>query len=105
VFVLTHGPPDGPWNDRVKFTSAPIEAAVAAAQAAAADRDVGIFGASVSRQCLRAGLLDESVIHLAPVLLGAGVRLFGEQEGLVALQRVSLGQAEELTDLRFLVVK
>ena len=75
------------------------------AEAAAAGRNVGIFGASLSRQCLRHGLLDEIVIHLAPVILGDGVRLFGgEREGRVELERISLGEAERLTDLRSRVV-
>jgi RibD C-terminal domain len=81
-------------------------AAVATAQAAAGGKDVGIFGASLSRQCLQAGLLDEIVIHLAPVLLGDGIRLFGgEGDRRVNLERISLGEADQLTDLRLRVVK
>jgi riboflavin biosynthesis pyrimidine reductase len=79
---------------------------VATAQAAAGDKDVGIFGASLSRQCLEAGLLDEIVIHLAPVLLGGGVALYGTGgDARVELERISVGEAEQLTDLRFRVVK
>jgi hypothetical protein len=49
--------------------------------------------------------LDEIVIHLAPVLLGGGVRLFSDDGGgQIALQRTGLGEAEQLTDLRFRVV-
>ena len=106
VLVLTHRPPADSGNPRISFTSAPIGRAVAAAQAAAGDRDVGIFGASLSRQCLQAGLLDEIVVHLAPVLLGDGVRLFGGAgDGRIELERISLGEAEQLTDLRFRVVR
>jgi dihydrofolate reductase len=105
VFVLTHQPPAENANARISFISDGIEAALATAQAAAGDKDVGIFGASLSRQCLRAGLLDEIVIHLAPVLLGGGVRLFGDgDEPQTELERISLGEAERLTDLRFRVV-
>lgn len=69
-------------------------------------RTWGIFGASLSRQCLEAGLLDEIVIQLAPVLLGGGVALYGDgDDGRVELERISLGEAEQLTDLRFRVVK
>ena len=61
----------------------------------------GIFGASLSRQCIQAGLLDEIVVHLAPMLLGGGVRLYGgEGSGRVDLERVSPREAEQLTDLR-----
>jgi dihydrofolate reductase len=57
VFVLTHRPPDDSADPRISFISDGIEAAVATAEAAAGDKDVGIFGASLSRQCLQAGLL------------------------------------------------
>ena len=104
VFVLTHRPPDESADPRISFVAGTIEDAVATAQAAAADRDVGIFGASLSRQCLRAGLLDEIVLHVAPVLLGDGVRLLGgEAAERIELERISVGEAEQLTDLRFRV--
>jgi dihydrofolate reductase len=106
VFVLTHRPPEESGDPRISLTSDPIEEAVATAHAAAGDKDVGIFGASLSRQCLQAGLLDEIVLHVAPVLLGGGVRLFGDEgAGQIELERISLGEAEQLTDLRFRVVK
>jgi RibD C-terminal domain len=57
-----------------------------------------------SPQCLDAGLLDEIVLHIAPVLLGSGVRLFGDEGAeQVELERVSVGGADQLTDLRFRV--
>ncbi len=106
VFVLTHRPPDPNADPRVRFVSGGIEAALGATQAAAGDGDVAIFGASITQQCLRAGLLDELVLHVAPVLLGGGVRLFdGETGARVELERVSLGKADQLTDLRFRVVR
>jgi dihydrofolate reductase len=106
VFVLSHRPPPEGGDARVSFISGPIEAAVAIAQEEAGDADVGIFGAALTRQCLQAGLLDEIVLHVAPVLLGGGVRLFGDAgAGRIELQRVWLGEAEQLTDLRFRVVK
>jgi dihydrofolate reductase len=106
VFVLTHRPGAEGDDPRISFISEGIEPALATAQAAAGDKDVGIFGASLSRQCLRYGLLDEIVIHLAPVLLGGGVRLFdGDGDGQVELRRTSLGEADQLTDLRFRVLK
>ena len=106
VFVLTHRPSDKSEDPRINFVSDGIEEAVATAQTAAGDRDVGIFGASLSQQCLQAGLLDEIVIHLAPVLLGGGVELFSGGAGKrIDLERISLGKGEQLTDLRFRVVK
>jgi dihydrofolate reductase len=106
VLVLTHAPSDEVADPRITFVSDGIEGAVAAAQSAAGEKDVAIFGGTLSRQCLNAGLLDEIVLHVAPVLLGDGVRLFGDGSGeRVELERVSVGEAERLTDVRFRVVK
>lgn len=106
VFVLTHSAPEDGVDTRVTFISGGIEEAVATAQSAAGEKDVGIFGASVSRQCLNARLLDEIVLHVAPVLLGDGVRLFGDGRAeRVELERVSVGTAARLTDLRYRVTK
>jgi dihydrofolate reductase len=74
------------------------------AREAAEGKNVVIFGANVARQCLRAGLLDEIVIHLAPVLLGDGVRLY-DSVGTdpIVLTRTALAATGQLTDLRFRV--
>jgi dihydrofolate reductase len=105
VFVLTHRPPDESPDPRISFVADGLQEAVATAQASAGDWDVGIFGGSLTAQCLEAGLLDEIVLHVAPVLLGGGVRLLGKGHGRAELERISLGEAERLTDLRFRVVK
>ncbi|MCT2582419.1 dihydrofolate reductase family protein [Actinophytocola gossypii] len=55
---------------------ADVESGVARAKAAAGDRDVLLHGASAAQAVLRAGLLDELELHLVPVLLGRGRRLF-----------------------------
>jgi dihydrofolate reductase len=105
VFVLTHRPPPESASPRIGFVSEGVEEAVAAAQAAAGDKDVGIFGATLTRQCIRAGLLDELVLHLAPVLLGGGIRLYGgDGDPPVQLERLSVLEGEQLTDLRFRVL-
>jgi len=65
-----------------------------------------IFGANLAQQCLAQGLLDEIVIHLAPVLLGDGIRLFGTSDSQpVALRRTTLADSGQITDLRFSVLK
>ena len=61
---------------RRTFVTDGIESAVAQAKAAAGDRNVLLHGAATGQQCLRAGLLDEMEIHVVPVLLGRGRRLF-----------------------------
>jgi dihydrofolate reductase len=78
-FVLRHDPP--PESPVVKgvtgrFLDVDIEQAVAIAKKAADDGDVVVLGANIARQCLENGLLDEIVVHVAPVLVGDGVRLF-----------------------------
>jgi dihydrofolate reductase len=64
------------------FVTDGIESALTRAQDAAADRDVLIAGgARVAQQYLRAGLVDEMQIHVVPVLLGSGERLFDDFDG------------------------
>jgi dihydrofolate reductase len=106
VFVLTHRPPDAPDDPEITFLSDGIDNAVATARAAADGKNLVIFGANAARQCLDAGLLDEIVIHLAPVLLGDGVRLYGAPDASrVALERTAVAESGQLTDLRFRVTK
>jgi dihydrofolate reductase len=71
-FVLTHQPPQAPPDPAVTFLSGDIEAAVATARKAADGKNVEVFGADLTGQCLERGLVDEIVVHIAPVLLGTG---------------------------------
>ncbi|HZG49829.1 MAG TPA: dihydrofolate reductase family protein [Thermoleophilaceae bacterium] len=104
VFVLTHRPDDAPDDLAVTFLSGGLAEAHAAACAAAGHGHVEIFGANTAQQCLDAGLVDEIVIHLAPLLLGDGVRLYGRPGAeRVRLERTELVASGQLTDLRFSV--
>jgi dihydrofolate reductase len=80
VFVLTHhAREDLALNGGTTFTfvTGGIEAALALARKAAGEQDVAVAGgANVIQQYLQAGLFDEFQLHVAPVLLGAGVPLF-----------------------------
>jgi dihydrofolate reductase len=101
VFVVTHEPPaESPEDGVYTFVTDGIESALAQAQAAAGDRTVCVMGgADLGRQYLRAGLLDEISIHLVPVLLGAGTRMF---EDLVAeLVTAEVVQTPTVTHLRY----
>ena len=61
------------------FVTEGVESAVAMAREAAGDKDVRISGgASIATQCLTAGLLDRIDLHIAPLLLGGGVKLFDD---------------------------
>ena len=110
VFVVTHEarellPMQG--GTTYTFVTDGIEAALERARAAAGDKNVGIWGgANIMRQYLKAGLLDELQIHLIPVLLGGGVRLFEDldPEGIELRRRSSI-ETPGATHLRFDVVK
>lgn len=79
VVVLTHRRPADPPDDVTFCTDLP--SAVAAATEAAGERYVNVLGANVAKQCLDAGLLDEVLVFIAPVLLGDGVPLFRSPGG------------------------
>ena len=102
AFVLTHHPPQTPVPD-VTFVG-DLDTAVSAAKAAAGDKYVSIIGANVGKQCLDAGMVDEIVLDVAPVLLGDGVRLFDHPGGTnIQLTRRSLTQAPAAANLWFRV--
>jgi dihydrofolate reductase len=103
-FVLTHYASEAADPD-ITFVG-DLDTAVAAAKVAAGDKYVNILGASVGRQCLEAGLLDEMLVCIAPVMLGDGVRLFEHSGGTnVKLERLSLSEAPHATNLWFRVVR
>jgi dihydrofolate reductase len=106
-FVLTHeAPANVPDWMTGTFVHDGVEDAVARATAVAGGHNVGILGASIARQCLDVGLLDEIVVQVAPVLLGGGVRLFDRPGGpLIKLDRTAVAESGQLTDLRFWVLK
>jgi dihydrofolate reductase len=108
VVVLTHRVPQEWVKEGSPFTFVTdgIHSAIAKAQQIAGDKSVGVGGADVARQCLKAGLLDEIAIDLVPVLLGGGVRLF-EHLGIepIELEIGSVIQAPGVTHLRYRVVK
>jgi dihydrofolate reductase len=86
-FVLTHSPPAEPVPDTTFVTD--LETGVAAAREAAGGRYVNVLGADVARQCLEAGLLDEILMFVAPILLGDGCRVFDHPGGTrVKLDRI-----------------
>lgn len=82
-FVVTHrGRADLPQKSGTfRFVTEGVEHAVALATAAAGERDVMLMGADVCRQALAAGLVDELLVDIAPLVLGGGTRLFEESLG------------------------
>jgi dihydrofolate reductase len=108
TFVLTHHARDDEvmqGGTTFTFVTDGIEAALEQATAAAAGKDVLIAGgASVIRQFLNAGLIDEFQIHVVPLLLGDGERLFDGVGVKVERTRIVEGVAG-VTHLKFRVVK
>jgi dihydrofolate reductase len=106
IFVVTHTPPPVPpkqdENLTFTFVTDGIASAIAQAKAAAGDLAVKAIGAGVVRQVLRAGLADELHVDVAPVLLGAGLRLFDDPdlEG-VTLEKIDARDVGTFTALRF----
>ncbi len=76
-FVLTHRPPHRVPKGTTKFTFVTdgIESAVAQAKFAAGKKEVNLMGANIAKECIEADLLDEIRVHIAPFLMGDGVRL------------------------------
>jgi dihydrofolate reductase len=108
VFVVTHHEREPLVKGETTFTFVTdgVESAVDQARAAAGEKVVGIGGgADVIQQALAAGVLDELSLHLVPVLLGDGVRLF-EQAPPSDLERTSLVDSPTgVAHLRFRVRK
>jgi len=110
VFVLTHHARETVTKQggtSFTFVTDGIEPALEQARAAAEEKDVAVAGgASVAQQYLKAGLLDELYIHVAPLLLGGGVRLFddlGTEQ--VDLEGTGAIQSPAVTHLRYRLVK
>jgi dihydrofolate reductase len=110
VFVVTHQGRD-PWvrpgGTTFTFVTDGIQGALARARAAAGDRDVRVAGgANVIQQFIKAGVIDELTIHLAPVLLGEGVRLFDLiGAGDLPLEQLEVVASSRVAHVRYRVAK
>ncbi len=107
-FIMTHHPPQE-WvyeGSPFTFVTDGIESAIRQAKQAAGDRDVALSSASIMQQGLKAGLLDEIQLDLAPVLLGGGVRLFDNLGAVpVELEIMRVIEGVGVTHLKYRVVK
>ncbi|MDX6602757.1 MAG: hypothetical protein QOF13_1959 [Solirubrobacterales bacterium] len=108
VFVLTHHerePLSKEGDNSFTFVTDGIESALEQARAAAGEKDVAIAGgAEAAQQYLAAGLIDEALLNVVPVLLGDGTRLFenfGDAE--VGLEQVQVVEAPDVAHLRYRV--
>lgn len=106
VFVPTHRPREVRVAGTTTFTFvSDAETAVLMAKEAAGDKNVYIMGgANTSNQALRAGLVDELILHIEPVLLGGGARLFDDLGGRINLERTRVVEGEKSTHVWFRVL-
>ena len=107
VFVLSRrepGPEAAGWP-LVTYVG-DVRVAMARAKEAAGEKDVLVHGAGVAQLALAAGVLDEIQIHLVPVLLGAGRRLFeGPGADQAELEPIRVLEAPGVTHLRYRVLR
>jgi len=103
-YVLTHDPPDDERDPSITFLSGDIRTAVTTALEAADGRNVLIFGADVANQALAERLVDEILIHILPLILGDGVRLFGaDGRSRIDLEPIAITQAGRVANLHYRV--
>ena len=102
LFVVSHRPvPE--LSERQTLVTTGIEDAIAAAREAAGDGDVGLMGGGVVTSALRAGLVDELILHQVPVLLGGGRPFFQELPEHVSLRLIEAVPAPGVTHLHYAV--
>jgi dihydrofolate reductase len=108
VVVVTHHIPREWVREGSPFTfvTEGVESAIEKAREIAGEKNIGVGGADIARQCLKLGLLDELQIDLVPVLLGQGVRLF-EYLGIepIELEQAGVIESPGVTHLSFRLVK
>jgi dihydrofolate reductase len=104
LVVLSHRDlPEG--SERQTLVTTGIEDAIAAARELAGGKDVGLMGGGVVTEALRAGLVDELVLHQVPILLGAGHPFFQSLPAHVRLRLVEAIPAPGVTHLHYAVVR
>lgn len=106
TFVLTHEkrPPLAMKSDTFTFVTEGIESALEQARTAAGGKNIVVMGAETARQYLAAGLADEIVLQLVPILLGGGARLF-DGHGGIDLETTRAIVSPTVTHLRLSVPK
>jgi dihydrofolate reductase len=104
LFVLSHRPAPE-MTARQTLVTTGIADAVAAACDAAGDKDVGLMGGGVLTEALKAGLVDDVVLHQVPILLGGGRPFFQTLPEHVHLRLVEVVPAPGVTHLHYEIEK
>jgi dihydrofolate reductase len=102
IFVLTHHPEDAEPAEGITFLSCDVAEAVRIGLEAADGKNLEVFSPTIGRQLLERGLIDEIDLHIAPVLLGDGIRLFDNPGGEpVYLDLVNADDPTRVMNLRY----
>jgi dihydrofolate reductase len=104
LVVVSHRPAPE-ISERQTLVTTGIQDAVAAARELAGDKDVALMGGGVVTEALKAGLVDELVLHQVPVLLGGGRPYFQELPEHVRLRLVEAVPAPGVTHLHYEVLR
>lgn len=105
TIIISHSVPDNIPPGGVYIFVDSIEAAIETAQQLAGDKDIYIAGANIAQQFLQRGLIDEISLHVVPVLLGGGTRLFAPLDQYYALEIIEVIQTAEAIHTRFRPLK
>ena len=102
IFVLTHHPDDATPTDGVTFLNVDPAEAVRIGLAAAGGKNLEVFSPTIGRQLLELGLIDEIDLHIAPILLGEGKRLYDNPgKEPIRLNRVGEGDPTSAVNVRY----
>ncbi|WP_433679356.1 dihydrofolate reductase family protein [Nocardia sp. CA-119907] len=102
IFVLTHHPEDATPADGVTFLNCDPAEAVRIGLAAAGGKNLEVLSPTIGRQLLGLGLIDEIDLHLAPILLGEGIRLYENPGGVpIRLHHVDAGDPVSAVNVRY----
>ena len=104
LFVLSHRPAPQMAGRQTLVTTG-LADAVARARAAADGKDVALMGGVLVTEALKAGLVDELILHQVPVLLGAGRRYFHSLPEHIRLRLLQAIPAPGVTHLHYEVVR
>jgi dihydrofolate reductase len=104
LVVLSHRPAPEISETQTLVTTG-VEDAIAAAREAAGDKDVSLMGGGLTTEALKAGLVDELILHQVPVLLGAGRSFFQELPQHVRLRLLEVVPAPGVTHLHYEVIR
>ena len=102
IFVLTHHPEDAIPAAGVTFLSCDPAEAVRIGLEAAGGKNLEVFSPTIGRQLLELGLIDEIDLHIAPILLGQGIRLYDNPGGApIRLHLVGGGEPTSAVTVRY----